>query len=67
MANVEIITSKFPLGNTVVEIRSECNRARREMMDTEVRIGGEIVCIISGDNIDEFTFELRKLIDKFRI
>lgn len=67
MANVEIITSKFPLGNTVVEIRSECNRARREMMDTEVRIGGEIICVISGDNIDEFTFELKKLINKFRI
>jgi len=37
------------------------------MMDTEVRIGGEIVCVISGDDIDQFSFELRKLIDKFRI
>jgi hypothetical protein len=67
MEKPEYITTVHPIGNTTMELVRETYRIRREILDTEVRIGGNVLCVINGSNISEFLFEFGKVIDKYRI
>lgn len=61
----KLITKK-DIGNLQIELRSEVDE-NGKIWDTEVKIGEENLCWISGEQLVEFTEKFNELINNYRI
>jgi len=55
----------FKVGHATVNLEIEVEDGKK--WDTKVEIGGELLCFISGPEIDNFKTELNDLVEKHRI
>jgi hypothetical protein len=58
-------SNKIMVGYAEVEFISEIHF--HELLDTEVRVGGQLLCVIAGTDIPAFLEALKKLIQEFKI
>lgn len=64
MATRKII-SKHQIGHLIVTFKSDLHH--RDLLDTEVYVGEDLLCVISGCYISMFIDEFKELIQKYRI
>ena len=57
----------FYFGEITVTTISDYEPGITQLMDTEVRINGDLLCVIAGSEISSFISGLAQLIDEHRI
>ena len=53
------------VGSAKVTFTSD--RVHHELLDTEVQVGGDVLCTICGDQIYSFLEDFNRLVERYRI
>lgn len=59
------ITNKYKIGYLYAEIISDIDQGKK--LDSKIMINNDVLCWISGDQIDEFLFKINSLIAQYKI